>query len=457
MKPAATPAAAQPDLFRPFLRDIINPAHPLVKLANAINWAALAEKLNPQFAPVGRDAKPARLMIGLQYLKYTFDLSDAELVTTWVENPYWQYFCGGVFFEHAAPIDPSSMTHWRGYLKEAGVEEMLAETIRTGLREKFIKPTELQRVNVDTTVQEKHIRFPTDSRLLDRSRERLVSAAKSEGITLRQTYCRVGKRALRQQSAYASAKQYKRACKEEKKLRGFLGRVVRDIERKCKSLPLHLKEEVAKAKRLLTQQKTDSHKLYSLHEPQVECIAKGKAHKRYEFGCKAGFVTAAKTNWAVGALAFSGAPYDGHTLAAAIKQTERLIGVKLLQAVCDLGYRGHDYEGACQVEVVKRHRKNLPAALRKWWKRRSAIEPVIGHLKSDNRLVRNRLGGEFGDKLNPILSACGFNLRKLLRRFAFVSRFFAILAVFLRFSGRVFGKIHVEPAGIRPLAYLVAA
>jgi IS5 family transposase len=422
--PLGDPRPAQPDLFRPRLLDIIDPTHPLVRLADAVDWTVFEKNLTPCFSSVtGRQAKPVRLMVGLQYLKFAFDCSDDDVLATWVENPYWQYFCGGTFFEHGASIDASSLTRWRGHLREAGVEEMLAETIRTGLRGGLIKPAELARVNVDTTVQEKNIRFPTDARLLDRSRERLVKRARSKGLALRQTFSRVGKRALRQQSAYAAARQFKRARREEKKLRTYLGRVVRDVERKCNEkyngVTGALSGELEKARRLLTQKKTDSHKLYSLHEPQVECIAKGKAHKRYEFGCKAGLVTSAKTNWILGARAFHGSPYDGHTLGAALEQAARLTGAKIKQAVCDLGYRGHDAaDGACDVQIVRRRRKGVPKALRYWWKRRSAIEPVIGHVKADCRMERNRLGGVIGDKLNAILSACGFNLRKLLRGFA---------------------------------------
>lgn len=435
MKPRLSqPNPAQCDLFRPRLRDLVNPDHPLVKLAEAVDWKAFEKTLEPYFSHEGREAKSVRLMVGLQYLKYAFNHSDESVVAAWVENPYWQYFCGEVFFAYEPQIDPSSMTHWRGYLKEAGVEEMLAETIRTGLRGGLIKPADLQRVNVDTTVQEKNVRFPTDARLLDRSRERLVKRARAQGIVLRQTYSRVGKRALRKHAGYAHAKQFKRARREERKLRTYLGRVVRDIERKRNGALGVLQEEVTKARRLLTQKRTDHNKLYSLHEPQVECIAKGKAHKRYEFGCKASFVTSAKSNWILGARAFHGNPYDGHTLAAALGQSQRLTGAPARQAVCDLGYRGHDYVGACDVQIVKRRRKAIPRAMRRWWKRRSAIEPVIGHVKAESRMDRNRLAGERGDRLNAILAACGFNLRKLLRGFAIFFRFFRCLCLLQRAS-----------------------
>lgn len=424
MKPCKKPQNhVQPDLFKPLLRDIVDPAHPLIRLADSIDWSAFEDSLEPCFSDTGRQAKPVRLMVALHYLKYAFDQSDESVLAVWIENPYWQYFSGGSYFEHATPLDSSSMTRWRAYLKEAGVEEMLAETIKTGLREKMVKKSDLKRVNVDTTVQEKDIRHPTDSRLYDRSRERLVRAARERGIVLRQSYARVGKRALRCHSGYASARQMRRARRQEKKLRVFLGRVARDIRRKCANLDAELLRELQLAERLIAQKRKDSKKLYSLHEPHVECIAKGKAHKRYEFGCKAGFVTSAKTNWVLGAKAFHGNPYDGHTLSDSLHQTERLTGVAVEQATCDLGYRGHGYQGQTDVQIVKRKRKRLSKSLRMWWKRRSAIEPVIGHMKSDCRMDRNRLKGEVGDRLNAILCACGFNLRKLLRGFAFFCAF----------------------------------
>lgn len=409
---------AQEDLFKPLLENLIDPAHPLVRLAKAVDWQHFEEQIEPCFGQTGRPAKSVRLMVGLHYLKYAFNHSDESALACWLENPYWQFFCGGVYFEHRAPIDPSSMTRWRGYLKEAGVEQMLAETIRTGLREKFIRKSDLKRVNVDTTVQEKNVRFPTDVRLLDRSRERLVKAARQRGLVLRQSYLRVGKKALRGHGGYAHARQFKRARKVEKKLRTILGRVARDILRRCPTPDTTLRAELEMANRLLVQKRKDKGKLYSLHEPHVECIAKGKAHKRYEFGCKTSHVTSSKSNWVLGTQALHGNPYDGHTLSQALEQAESLSGVAIEQAVGDLGYRGHNYEGPINVQIVQRHRKKISRSLAYWWKRRSAIEPVIGHLKSEHRLDRNRLAGIEGDKINAILTACGFNMRKLLRAYA---------------------------------------
>jgi len=277
-------------------------------------------------------------------------------------------------------------------------------------------------VNVDTTVQEKHVRYPTDARLFDRCRERLVEAAKERGIELRQTYSRKGKKALRKQSGYAHAQQFKRARRESRILKTYLGRVARDIERKAGVIDRELKDLLDLTYRLLAQGKHDKNKLYSVHEPDVECISKGKIHKRYEFGCKVGIASTARENWAVASLAFHGNAYDGHTLKQTIEQVTRVTGASPQQVACDLGYRGHNYEGECRVLIVNRYRKSIPASLKRWWKRRSAVEPVIGHMKHEHGMERNRLKGKAGDFVNAILSACGYNLRKLLRA---IARFFA--------------------------------
>lgn len=419
MKPQR-PAHTDPqrDLFRVELKQLVDPRHPLVQLADQIQWAEFETAFAPLFSDAdGRPACAVRLMIGLHYLKHSFDLSDEATLAQWVENPYWQYFCGGKFFEHRLPIHPSSMTRWRGHLQEAGAEKMLAELIATGLRGGLIRPTMLQRVNVDTTVQEKCIRFPTDARLYDRMRERLVKLAQPRGLDLRQSYAWVGKRALARQQRYAAAQQFRRARRMTRRLKTLLGRVVRDIERKTSVRDAELAEWLARARRLLAQQPHDHNKLYSVHAPEVECLAKGKAHKRYEFGCKVSLASTSRGNWIVGARALHGNPYDGHTLGAALAQVQRISGQKPRLAFVDLGYRGHGVVGEPEVQVVPRRRRHLPRSLRRWMNRRAAIEPVIGHLKAEHRMERNRLKGERGDQLNAVLSACGFNLRKLLRAF----------------------------------------
>jgi transposase, IS5 family len=405
----------QSHLFNPLLKDIVNKSHALVLLADSICWSEFDEDLSTCFADTGRESLPGRLMLGLHYLKYTYDMSDEAVLEEWLENPYWQYFCGGTYFEHEFPIDSSSMTVWRRYLKKAGLEKMLAETIKVGLRTRLIKKSELKRVNVDTTVQEKNVRFPTDSRLYDRSRERLVSLAKERGLELRQTYERVSKKGLRKQSGYVKASQFKRAKKETKKLKTYLGRVIRDIKRKTEVIDLVLEQELFIAEKIFLQKKDDKNKVYSVHEPHVECIGKGKAHKKYEFGNKVGIVTSAKTNWILGTQAFHGNPYDGHTLKQCIEQAEQITETNFIQATCDLGYRKHNYDGTCTIQIVNRYRKKVPQAIKFWWKRRSAIEPVIGHVKNEHGMSKNRLKGQMGDEVNAVLSSCGYNMRKLLK------------------------------------------
>jgi IS5 family transposase len=295
---------------------------------------------------------------------------------------------------------------------------MLAESIQTGLRAGVIKPKMFERVNVDTTVEEKSIRFPTDARLYDRMREHLVKEAQKRGLTLRQTYRRVGRKILLRQSRYAHVQQFKRARKMTRHLRTLLGRVVRDIQRKVEGkVQGVLKEKLELANKLLKQQRQDSKKIYSIHEPHVECICKGKIHKRYEFGCKVSVVSTSRGNWILTSQALHGNPYDGKTLVSSLQQAQRVCGSIPKQAFCDLGYRGHEKAEDTTIEVVPRKRKHLGRSLRHWMNRRAAIEPIIGHLKADHRFERNRLKGKLGDQLNALLSACGFNFRKLMRAF----------------------------------------
>ena len=420
----------QANLFKPLLRDIVSPTHPLVLLAGSIDWKRFEDALQERFcADNGRPSCSVRLMVALQYLKYSAGLSDDAVLAEWCENPYWQYFTGGTFFEHDAPTDQTSMSRWRKRLSVDGAEKLLEESLKTGLREGFIKKSEMKHVNVDSTVQEKNIRFPTDARLYNRMRERLVSEAGKCGIVLRQTYVRVGEQLLRRQSGYAKAKQFKRAQKQTRRLHTILGRTVRNIESSGVDFSSQMQTLLGTAHQIFNQTRTGKNKVYSVHEPQVECIAKGKAHKRYEFGTKVGLVTTSKTNWILGAQSFKGNPYDGHTLAEALEQSSRLSGVEPQMAICDLGYRGSGYKGACNIQIVNRYRKQRSKSLCRWWKRRSAIEPVIGHVKSDHRMDRNYLGGEIGDKLNGIFAAAGFNMRKLLRAFALFLRLHLGIAV----------------------------
>lgn len=417
MKPKDLVHQAQRELFRVELEHLVDGGHPLVKLGRHIDWEVFAARLGPTYATAnGAPGVRTRLLVALHYLKYQHDLSDEVVVQQWVENPYWQHFSGEQFFQHEMPIDPSSMTRWRQRLGEAGAEALLKETIQTGLRMKVITPTQLQRVNVDTTVQTKAVRFPTDARLYNRARERLVKAARQVGIPIKQSYERVGPRLLMQQSRYAHARQMKRARACTRKLRTNLGRVIRAILRHQPQPVGGLQRLLATAQRIHAQQPTDKNKVYSVHEPEVCCIAKGKAGKKYEFGNKASVATTSKGGWLLGALSQPGNPYDGHTLDEQLAQVRRLIGEKsprAAEAHVDMGYRGHNHCGPETVHVDKRRRGATPKTLWRWMKRRAAVEPTIGHLKSEHRLERNRLKGTTGDAINAILSAAAMNFQKL--------------------------------------------
>jgi IS5 family transposase len=408
-------------LFSARLEQILSPNHPLFKLANTIDWSEFEEAFGKLYDPgQGRPAKPIRLMVGLHYLKHAYDLSDEDVVARWVENPYWQYFCGCTHFQHEFPIDASLMTKWRKKIKAEGMEKLLEVTIKTGLKTGTVKRTELKRLSVDTTVQEKAITFPTDAKLYQRMREKLVSKAKDCGIELRQSYVRKGKQALVMYGRYAHARQYKRARKQLRKLKTYLGRITRDIERKLQPEQLEEFEKLlGLSHRLFLQKRHDKNKLYSIHAPEVVCISKGKSHKRYEFGCKVGLVTTMKNPFVVGIQAFEGNPFDGHTLKASIEQAERLGSFKADEIYVDRGYRGHNYTGEAIVHIVRLGWRKLPRSLRRWLRRRSVVEAVIGHSKNECRLARNYLLGVQGDKINAILCGCGYNIRRLLWFFIF--------------------------------------
>jgi len=427
MQPKSRPP--QCELFGAHLSELLNREHPLYVLAERIDWSQFEAAIDACYADeLGRPGVNTRLMVGLLYLKHAFDESDESVLARWVENPYWQFFCGLCYMQHELPIDPSSLSRWRKRVGAERLEKLLEATIHTALAMKAIRPQDFQKVNVDTTVQEKAIAFPTDARLYHKMRVALVRRAKSLGIILRQNYRFKGKKLLAKQGRYAHARQMKRAAKMTRQLKTILGRVLRDIERKAGKLRGQIADEplrelVAMAHRLLAQTRTSKHKVYSVHAPEVECICKGKAHKRYEFGCKASVATTSKSNWIVGTHALHGNPYDGHTLGGAIQQVERLTGHTPDDVMVDQGYRGHGYEGSASVHVVRTIPKRATRAFRRMLKRRAAIEPTIGHLKSDNRMNRNYLTGPEGDRINALLSAAGYNLRKLLRWVVFAPIF----------------------------------
>lgn len=403
------------ELFRSHFDQQLNPNHELVTLANLIDWTRFDAVFADCYCPDnGAPGKAIRLMVGLQYLKYTFNVSDETVVDRWVENPYWQYFCGYTHMQHKCPLHSTTLMKWRKRVGPERLEELIRETIALALREKHLPRKDLEQINVDTTVQEKNITYPTDTKLLYRCIVKLAKAARRRGIALRQSYLRVGKVAMIMASRYAHAKQYKRMKGRIRFLRVRVGRLIRDIQRKAGAMDNELVTLIDRATRICTQRPRDKDKLYSLHEPEVRCISKGKAHKRYEFGQKVSVATTNRSNWFVASNLVAGNPYDGHTLATTMEAVEANTGVAVKDAYVDKGYRGHDYKGQATVHIAGSSKRKLTRSERKRRKRRSAVEPKIGHAKSDHRMNRCFLKGLAGDAINAILAAAGANLRKLL-------------------------------------------
>jgi len=434
MRPRERRETGEQDLFRSRLDQIIDMDHPLVKLGKTVSWGFLEERFGEVYSDgPGQPPLPTRLMAGLAILKHTYDLSDEVLCERWVENPYYQFFCGEEFFQHQLVFDRSSLTRWRNRMGEEKLKALLQESLAVATRTGALKPSALAQVIVDTTVQPKNVTFPTDAKLMNRAREKLVRLAKHEGVVLRQSYVRVGKLALIAHQRYAHAKQFKRARRMLKKLKTYLGRVMRDIGRKIKGNDV-LETKFAKllwlAKRVREQkQRQRGPKVYSLHAPEVECIGKGKPHRPYEFGVKVSVATTASHakggQFVTHVQTVPGNPYDGHTLAKVIPDMEAMVGNTLKRILADKGYRGHNAPMAYKLRVfTSGQKRRITPAIKRELRRRSAVEPVIGHLKAEHRMGRNYLWHRHGDAANPILAAAGYNFRRLIRWLELLLRLF---------------------------------
>lgn len=337
----------QDDLFRARLIEIIDMRHELVKLAALFDWDFFKREWSGSFPSVaGRPATPSRLVAGRLYLQHAYRLSDEAVVARWIENSYYQHFCGEAFFQHRDPIEPSSLTRWRNPIGEEGAEWLLTKTIEAGRASGAVDDKSLERVSVGTTVMEKNIAYPTDARLYECARQKLVTLAQKARVDLRQSYARLAPRVARQVGRYAHARQFRRMRKSRRTLKGYNGRVMRDLRRHLSGIPAgSLREQICDALlltgRLLAQKPKDKNKIYSLHEPEVDCISKGKARVRCEFGTKVSLAATIAEGFIVGACAMRGNPYDEHTLADALGQVEVLTDIRPALAVVDRGYRGH--------------------------------------------------------------------------------------------------------------------
>ena len=412
----------QKDLLRPALEAIIDLGHPLARLAREIDWGFLDRR----FAGVckagdGHPPLPTRLVAGLLILKHLHNLSDEVLCARWVENPYYQFFCGELSFRHKLPFDRSSLTRWRQRLGEAELAALLQESLSVAHKLGALATRDLERVVVDTTVQPKAIAHPTDARLCHRALQKLVDLAGRHEVKLRQSYRRVAKRAAIMVGRYTHAHQFKRARRALKFLRTRLGRVVRDIRRKIAGNDA-LTERFAGLLALAHRVRFQDHrqrgpKVYSLHAPEVECIGKGKARAPYEFGCKVSIATPVTQpkggQFVLHAKALHGNPFDGHTLGPVIADLEKQTGVTTRRIHVDKGYRGHNHTHKFRVWITGQAR-HLTRPIRREMKRRAAVEPVIGDTKAEHRMGRNYLKGRDGDRINAVLAAAGYNFGLLL-------------------------------------------
>ena len=420
MRPKKPETTGASDLFRARLDQIINLKHELVQLGAQIDWDWIDHEIAPLYSDKGRPGIETRFVIGLLLLKHIYGLSDEGVCERWVYDPYFQHFTGEEFFQHEFPHERSDLSHWRKRLGDK-LELLLAESLRVAHATGALRTNDLKRVTVDTTVQPKAVTFPTDAKLVHAAIKGLNRLARKHGVRLRQSYLRIAKHAAMMAGRYAHAKQFKRHYRQLRLLRTRLGRIVRDIRRKIEGqadLEAIFAWPLACASQIRSQQQRQrGWKLYSFHAPEVECIGKGKASAPYEFGVKASIVTtnarAPGGQFVLHATALPGNPYDGHTLGDVIDGTEKLTGCTIERAYVDKGYRGHNAANPRRV-FISGQKRGVFGAIKRELRRRSAIEAVIGHLKSDGHLGRCYLKGRAGDAANVVLTAVGYNLRLVL-------------------------------------------
>lgn len=404
----------------------LNHNHPLYILANKIHWEVFQEAFSKLYSEEGRPAKPIRLMVSLIILKHIRNLSDESIVEQWAENSYYQYFGGEKIFVSGSPCVASELVHFRNRIGKEGIELILQESIRING-----KDGEEKEATTDTTVQEKNITYPTDNKLHRKIIKKCIAIAEKEGIELRQKYPRVLKKLLMDQRFRNHPKNKGKAKKADKKVKTITGRLVRELDRKLP--PNQYQSTLALFKEVLAQRKTDKDKIYSLHEPHVQCMSKGKEHKKYEFGSKVSIITTKTTGVIIGALNIEKNVHDSKTLKPAIEQQQRLTGIILKNNFVDRGYRGVKEVLGTKIIIpdspTKQRKSCQKQKLRKGFRRRAAIEPKIGHLKGDHRLSRNFYSGIKGDNNNVMLAAAAMNFKRMMNKWKektvlFLSNFF---------------------------------
>ena len=397
------------------LEDMLSHQHPLFQLSNKINWESFENAFSPLYCNTnGRPAHPIRLMCGLLILKHLRNVSDEMVVFQWSENAYYQYFCGGLEFMPKQPCDASELVHFRNRIGEEGMELILAESIRVNTDHD--NEDHFDTAFIDSTVQEKNITYPTDAKLHKKIIKNVLKIVHDKSLPLRQSYTRTLKGIYRSQRFRNHPKNRKKALKADRQLRTIAGRLVRELERNLEGKKGY-ENMFELYYKVLSQNRKSKNKVYSLHEPDVVCVSKGKEHKQYEFGNKVSILR----SWSgliIGACSFRN-EYDGHTIEKTLEQTQRMTGKQVDKLAGDRGYRGIKQIGQTKILIP-----DVPKAKDSYYQKkkkhklfckRAGIEPTIGHLKADHRLFRNFYKGVKGDAINVLLAAAAYNFKRAMR------------------------------------------
>ncbi|MGR3317629.1 MAG: IS5 family transposase [Candidatus Anammoxibacter sp.] len=406
----------QREMFNPLLKDFINMEHELVLLSERIDWNYFENEFAKYYSKVGQPSMPIRLMVGSLMLKRIYNLGDETLCESWMMNPYMQYFTGSVHFEHQFPCDPSDFVHFRKRIGEAGIEKIFIYSVSL-----HGKQAKSKMVLSDTTVQENNTTFPTDAKLAKKIIDKANSIAKKEDITQRQTYVRTSKQLMRDTYNSNHLKRRKKAKKAGCKLKTIAGRLLRELERELGEEVLgKYQKDIDFYKSVLAQKKNDKDKIYSLHKPFTACIAKGKAHKQYEFGNKVGLITTGKELIITAIKSFEANPHDSKTIEPLLAQMKSNLDYTPQELIYDRGGKGQKQIGNTIISTpskpLKKDNDYQKRKKRQKFRRRAAIEPVIGHLKTDFRMGQNYLWGEKSPQINAFLAATGWNLRKMMKK-----------------------------------------
>ena len=426
------PKITQRDLFRPMLKDIIDPQHKLALLSDSIAWDSIEEEFAPYYSKDGAPSVPIRLMVGCLILKHLYNLGDETLPERWEQDIYFQYFCGMTFFEHHFPFEPSDFVHFRKRVGESGIGKIFAYSVQLH-GESVIKNGKF--VLSDTTVQENFTTFPTEAKLCKKVIEKCNKIADKEHIKQRQKFKKESKQLVMSTYNCKHPKRAKAARKAKKRLKTIANHQLRELVNKMsETQKKRYEKELALYQRAVNQQKNDKDKVYSLHKPFTRCIAKGKPHKPYEFGNKVGLISTGQfvvKNKAgkkvkqdrrviVAIKGFIDNPFDGHTIEPLLNQMEDN-GLKLPKELAyDRGGKGKSEIRGVKIIIPSppkaRESQYQKQIKRKKCRTRAAIEPIIGHLKTDFRMAQNYLLREEGIQINAFMSATAWNLKRFMEK-----------------------------------------